>query len=206
MTKIHKNRSKILWVWGGIVCVFLLSIAFCPLASATGITYTYTGNAFTNFGGNYSCAGGVGECAVSLSFTVATAFGGNTPFGGFSPISFTFSDGTNMLTQTNAQASFFELSTGPSGAIYQWAIFACDYSIDVCIDTFNDPGGLSPYGPGVGDSSPGNPALSDYASNSNNPGTWSTPEPSSILLLGAALLGLFGTRRRWHIPPSRITT
>jgi hypothetical protein len=102
-------------------------------------------------------------------------------------------DGEFTLNDTNVNNYMFELNTDASGAIDYWRVL------------LSTPEGLqiATYGPGPGSYDAGVIASSDitqpptyYAGNVNNPGTWSVPKPSSLILLGVGLLALYGSRRK----------
>jgi hypothetical protein len=108
-----------------------LVIGFAPQASAD-VTYTYTGNPFTVFGGSYQCPP---ICRVTGSFTVSTALPANTyvslfpaltpfPGGVVSPISFSFTDGLNTFS-TNSIPPFNVgnwVATDAQGHITAWML------------------------------------------------------------------------------------
>jgi hypothetical protein len=106
---------------GLIGCAILLGT---PQAHAT--TYTYTGNDFPQSGitdntppdGTYTTS-----MSVTGSFTVANPL--PNFFSGFiTPTSFSFSDGRNTITNSNAGiiGTFFDVFTNGSGAIINWNI------------------------------------------------------------------------------------
>ncbi|MGC9199247.1 MAG: PEP-CTERM sorting domain-containing protein [Acidobacteriaceae bacterium] len=152
------------------------------LVARADTTYTYTGNDFTNavppFTTNYS---------VSGSFTVASPFGDDSTYKNFTPISFIFTDGQQAVTNLNASSESFDVSTNASGEVDQWDLTIFDSTSFISTQSYasskvTDFGGLADSG---------------YGTNSNTPGTWTmqtsvAPEPTSLLLLGTALLGLAG--------------
>lgn len=179
-------------------CVCLILLGFGTTAKADTV-YTYTGNPFTSFGGVEHCPP---ECSISGSFTVAApllnltlaASGGNV-----TPLSWSFTDGNATLTQANTDPGLFHfnLQTDGSGAITAWSVFLASSGGDT-IGLGTDSGLIdlsnyeanSPFGLGA-------------AQNSNDQGTWTmsstttaAPEPSSVVLLLAGLLGLALVARR----------
>ena len=192
----------------------LVALLGCFLMSATpafaDATYTYTGNPFDSFSGNYSCGS---ECAVSGSFTVANPLASNLPstvLGGENSIlatgfpvsasqveSFSFTDGNTTFDQNNSYFpnSAILIGTDSNGMINDWTVFLQFGPYTNYLYTTNTPGrdissnqvGYYPY------------TNLGTALNNDNPGTWSvtdTPEPSSLLMLSSGLIGLGFIRRR----------
>jgi len=84
------------------------------------ITYTHTGNPFTDVTGPpYPTSD-----RVTGTVTLASPLGINLPFGtAVTPLAFSFSDGVQTITNLNANpGSIFEFGTGPTGAITGWGI------------------------------------------------------------------------------------
>ncbi len=160
-------------------------LASAGLAARADTTYTYTGNDFTTVEGPYTTSD-----SVSGSFTVASPLGDNLSNFGFLPTSFSFTDGVQTLTNSDASlGSFFYVWTGGSGNVTSWNFGIPGPDLSGGIFTAatpshyrTDSGGFSDSGMGV---------------NFYNPGTWSvqssvTPEPGSWMLLGTGMLGLLG--------------
>ena len=168
----------------GVVC------AWAPGANAT-VTYTYTGNHYTYASGvfNYSDR-------ITGSVVFATVLRGNLVNQTVAPVTFSFSDGYDTITQATAVGVTFEdFTTSVSGAITQWAVILNDGYDGM--QTLNNPVVSS--------------AIYDASlvflynwegSNLNSPGTWSlppsepVPEPSTFAGLGSSLLGFMVLRRR----------
>ena len=80
-------------------------------------TYTYTGNVFTTAYAPFTLAN-----SVSGSFTITT-LSPDLLDDPVTPTTFSFSDGVNTFTNTNASITeYFEVSTNASGAITNWDI------------------------------------------------------------------------------------
>jgi hypothetical protein len=126
MIEISKKLSSSLRFVGMLLLGFLSAIVLAAPASADTV-YTYTGNPFTGFQGNDACTAGVGECQLSLSFTLTSPLPANFGSDGFgfiaqvTPLSFSMTDGVHTLTQFNS-APFLLVGTGPSGQIDAWSL------------------------------------------------------------------------------------
>jgi hypothetical protein len=83
MAGISQTRNRSLRFVGVLLLGFLCAVFLAPPPSADTV-YTYTGNPFTIFVGDAACTAGVGECQVSLSFTLASPIPANFGSGKFS--------------------------------------------------------------------------------------------------------------------------
>lgn len=179
-----------------IPSIALLAALLLPLpALADSYTYTYTGNDFTTVAGNYA----LGD-SVTGGFTLSAPLPGST-YDTAIPALFSFSDGTQTITNSNSTSSdlaqdHFLVETDASGDIVTWGIQFFQQSNGSSIYTGNFSGAVQDLG------SNGNSGLS-YAHNDGDAGTWAvtdnpaiTPEPSSFILLGTGLAGAFVLSRR----------
>lgn len=174
-----------------VLALALRALALCALfvvtfagAAKADEVYTYTGAPFTTFSG-LSCPS---VCSMSGSFTLASAIGPNQTVLNITPLSFSFTDGATTFNSSNSLFQDLGFATDSTGNISLWLF-----------GTFGN-GGLSLISANLG---PG--AAGDSSVNGNNfatntvAGTWTavaTPEPSTLLLLAAGLVGLFGLRKR----------
>ena len=201
MREVKNGNVRSMVFTAAIVC-FLLAAAFPGTASADQ-TYTYTGNPFTNDQGTDTCPP---ECSLSGSFAVSSALGVGLSYVELSPTSYSFTDGNTVWNQSDSTIDGFLMSTNGTGQITNW-------EIELVLNS-----GLQPWffsannGPNINcvgcfgtvdqtESSDSN-SFTGIAYNGNDEGTWTVgavgrvPEPSSILMLGAGILGLLSTTRR----------
>jgi len=190
-----------------LLCFCAVLIAFQTPQAKADTTYTYTGNAFTGWFGSDSCSGGVGECQVTGSITLAAPLAPNMTVvccgSNVTAVSFSFTNGVQTVNNTNG-LQFFDFGTNSSGVINAWNIgtgtfAACGSPAFDCIviETTN----ASFF---VGDTTEnhGTTPVSG-AFNNNNPGTWTSsvsttgvPEPSVLVMLGTGLCALVAGRRK----------
>jgi hypothetical protein len=204
----------IMWIRSLTFCI-AVALAVCfsftiwwPCLAVADTTYTYTGMPFTEFNvgvpqpGTDSCTNGVGECQLSGFFTVASPvpFNNGFPVFDLTPLSFSFTDGVNTITQSTANAFNFSIAVGPSGSIQEW-------------DIIMSAGQQSGFGGGnlflsighffgEGFDIDSTDTTNVGGATSHVAGTWitsspeATPEPSTLFLLGTGLLGLAEVIRR----------
>jgi hypothetical protein len=183
----------------------LLVVGFATPAHAD-TTYNYTGQPFNLWTGEFSCSGGVGECGMSGSFTVSAPLGDNLDLASVTPVSYSFTDGVQMLTNLNSSIEYtlpptlaFLFSTNASGQITQYdiALLSDTGEYEFFIYNFS---GITYDAAYVETTTPPITALG-LATNASGsgppPGTWSTtPEPSTLSLLVTGLLLTLGASRK----------
>ena len=184
-----------------VVVLCGMVVAALPSTSAFADTvYTYTGNPFNlgNGPGTTPVLPFTTSDSVSGWFTVATPLGDSVALAPVNAIAYSFTNGVDTITTGEATSFFdFEIGTDATGAINVWDV-----------DLGNSVGNY--VGTDFGPESGGDLELAIHpetnfdgvAENLNDPGTWTsnapistTPEPSSIALLGTGLLGAVGAFR-----------
>jgi hypothetical protein len=175
---------------GRILMLFLLLAALLPSNARADTVYTYTGNPFT------TTTGCPPLCDVTGSFDVATPLAPNLNLAAVTPVSFDLSAGTISLT---SGSDLLIVNTDSSGAISAWvwqvigpangeqARILTEGGFGIASDDVRFGSNPAPFvGPilGIVSDSPGSWA--------SGPGGTAVPEPSSLSLLAAGLLGLMG--------------
>ncbi|HEY1471916.1 MAG TPA: hypothetical protein VGF61_22950 [Candidatus Acidoferrum sp.] len=141
-----------------------LAVGLLTAASVQAVptTYSYTGRPFTSVSGPYTTSD-----FVSGTVTFASPLGDNFPFGSVSPTAFSFSDGTQTITNAGASVLASSFGTGPAGQITRWT-FVIQTQFGGGITTSNPPLGVS------GDQGR-NLFGGGNASNNGTPGSWTSP-------------------------------
>lgn len=179
----------------GTAIVFAAALsAMFPASSSADVIYTYTGNDFTTVTAPYTLTD-----SVTGYFDLTAALGNSTGPQSITPVAFSFSDGVDTITSSNASSASFNITTGPSGDITSWDISILNQPGigEDAIYTHN-----TPYLPLTVPGDEG--ALVAGGSggfNANAPGTWAVtavPEPSTwaMMLLGFAGIGFMAYRRK----------
>lgn len=176
------------------VCVWIIALAVlllsAPRVAASAVTYTYTGNDFTDFDGGVTCPS---DCSVDGSFTVSSPLPDSMPLTSVSPTAFNFfvstADTPAFTNLDGATIDNFMIETNSMGQIIDWKI-SLGLSGGLQLGTFLAGDSV------VLGSEVGPPHTMLTAANMNNPGTWTTPlaptpEPSSfaLFLLGTLVIG-----------------
>jgi hypothetical protein len=190
----------------GLLCLML------PGSVRADTVLTYTGNPYAACQWGYTCTGTSPALSFTLdttlteaqfdNLTLGTVAGGN--LSGFVS-SFTLTDGAEVtVTDLTAAYQFFDVTTGPSGAITSWDILAYTNAAFW---------GLNNFGATCNSPSVANCTVLDttdvqyngccylaYGANFNEPGTWTvkTPEPGtgSLIMLGIGIGFVLVTRKR----------
>ena len=179
----------------------VLILVLAPVAVlADSTTYSYVSTPFNSFSGT-ACPP---TCNITGSFTLALPFPPNQSqdiggSGSFTPLSFSFTEGTIKWTNLNTVDSGFEFDTDSSGKITFYSFFA-DLADGSDISAFVD--GPSELTQLFASNNGGTGYSAMFEEIGASGGTWtqttnvSTPEPSSLLLLTVGLLAFLGVLKR----------
>ena len=165
------------------VSLMVVACALFTLQGRADTTYTYTGNAFSQFGGGASCPT---QCSISGSFTVANPLAPNFS-GYFVPTAFSFTDGTVTITPANSTNSAFGVTTDSHGRIVVWNMQFINAGTSMFTGT-----GTSPLCPNNCTITDGSFSTGSYASIVGSPGSWSSVKYSYT---GNAFITFFGTSK-----------
>jgi PEP-CTERM motif len=166
----------------------LLAVSFKPAQADT--IYTYTGKPFTIAASPYTT-----KDFVTAVITTQMPLAPNLPFGAIEVNSLSLSDGVQTITLDPSLSSVLNVARDAGGNIDSWQIFL-SYSTSHYISTQKKATVTADVG-----------SLDDVkqADNDGTPGAWkvsaAAPEPASIGLFAAGVLGLFAVVSR-----KRLTT
>lgn len=203
------------------LALVVLSLLVTAAPARASAIYAYTGNPFTSV----TLAGPTAPADPYTTADRVTGFielasplaADLSPLTALAPVSFSFFDGVNTITDANATFTSFEVETNNVGTIVNWLVRVSANAAAVgggtrqSIATYNsvgsDPlvqdfgldGRCGPESSLGGCALYGDPSYTQIANNAGTPGAWTlrtpVPEPSSMLLIGVALAG-FAARRR----------
>ena len=179
--------------------LILALIFFLASSVQASVVYTYTGNNFDTFRtSDDSTPSHDTTMNVTINLEFANALMPNISYiGGFYDTeSISFSDGLNIIDNTNITGGRLQYKTDSLGNIFDWFIYARSNVNDfIYIETINSSSIAFVWDLGLQNSS----GIEDRGWVSDNSGSWSVspvPIPAAAWLFGSALLGFFGFSRR----------
>lgn len=174
--------------------LFCFLLTFCMAASVKAdSTYSYVSPTLDTFAGTGACPP---NCNILITMTLVEPLPPNLmqdigSSGDTFPLSFSFTDGTNTWTNHNTVDDGFSFDTDSSGNITYFDAYA-DGPNSTVYAYYQGSSNTTQIGSGTA-------TYDAYLSGVGAPGgTWtlekpaSTPEPSSLMMLGVGLLGLAG--------------
>jgi PEP-CTERM motif len=174
----------------------LLALCLAAPAKADSVD-TYTGNPYTTVSSGYTTANSITatltfENPLPADASLAYGFGGlGTPTATDPLEAFVITDGAATLNLSDGFNIF--LVTGSGGQIVAWFVGGCGSPCSSTINIDTQFGLPSPFATLGVDGSVQGSGGTVLAYNTDDPGKWSSvPEPSSLLMLGAGILGLAG--------------
>ena len=170
------------------IALFTLLLALSLKPAQADTIYTYTGKPFTIATSPYTT-----KDFVTAVMATQMPLAPNLPFGAIQVDTLTLSDGVQTLTLDPSLSSVLSVGTDAGGNIDSWQIFL-SYSASGYISTQKTTNVTADAG-----------SLDEtrQADNDSTPGAWTvstaTPEPASVALFAAGVLGLFAVvfRRRF---------
>jgi hypothetical protein len=178
----------------GLAVVLAVALSALAFSSArASVVYTYEGNPFNLIQIPYT----TGD-RVTGSLTLATALAANLILAPVVPLSFSFSDGLQTISELNADISkIIDISTDDAGDISQWEIRLS--ILPDRIATVSKTGQVDDFGA----STTHDEITAVFSSIQDEPGVWTssispTPLPAALPMFGTGLsvLGLFGWLRK----------
>ena len=201
------KKQRLISVISAILFTFISAPAFASYI------YNYTGNNYSLIIDSDPLIGPTYDTSMNVTgmIKLAAPLGPNLTLQDVSPISYSFNDGVQTLTENsiNVVTEIFEFSTDGSGIITLWNVDIrtnhpsnvgetdTQKIITTTASGVSDIGGVETCITYDIDRDRCATITDDRGFNRNNPGTWAVvPIPSALWLFGSGLLGLIGIARR----------